>query len=60
MNDHTARTIDPGAIYTAKEAARLISLHIDTLREKLRLGIVKGSRKLGDWRIKGSELLKLA
>ena len=52
--------IEPDAIFTVAQAARLVSLHAVTLRKKLRLGIIKGSRRAGDWRIRGSELLKLA
>lgn len=56
----TSRRIEADAIYTAGEAARLTSMHIDTIRVRLRQGVIKGSRRAGDWRIRGAELLKLA
>lgn len=52
--------INPGAIYKISEAAPLVSMHPETMRQKLRLGVIGGSRRSGDWRIKGSELLKMA
>lgn len=55
-----SRAIEPNAIYSIRSAAVLLELHPDTLRKRLQMGIVKGSRRLGDWRIKGSELLRLA
>jgi len=53
------RAIDTNAIYTAEQASDLASLHPDTLRKKLRCGIITGERKAGSWRIRGAELLKL-
>jgi len=53
-------SIEPAAVYTAPEAARLISVHPKTMQQMLRDGIVKGSRKLRTWRVRGSELLKAA
>ena len=52
--------IDPDSILTVKQAAAALSLNVATVRRFLREGTIKGSRKLGDWRIRGSELLKLA
>ena len=53
--------IDPDAIYTVAQAAVLASMHPETLREKLRARILNGKRKGGgSYRIRGSELLKLA
>jgi excisionase family DNA binding protein len=54
------RTIDAGAIYSVEEAAALTAMHTDTLRRKLRTGMITGSRRTGEWRIRGAELLKLA
>lgn len=56
----TIRPIEPNAIYTAEEAADLLALELTTFRRMLRQGRLKGSRKLGRWRIKGSELMKAA
>ena len=52
--------IESDAIFTVAQACKAVSVHPETLRRKLRQGIIKGKRILGDWRIKGSELLKLA
>ena len=60
MSSPGSRAIEPNAIYTAAEAARLIAIHPDNMRKKLRLEIIRGSRRLGNWRVKGNELLKLA
>jgi len=54
------RAIEPTAIYSVKECAYLTATHPDTFRKKLQRRIVKGSRLLGDWRVRGSELLRLA
>ena len=35
------------------------SLPSSSVRKRVRLGLIKGSRRCGDWRIKGSDLLKL-
>ncbi len=50
---------DPDAIYTAPQAAKLAAMHPDTLRQKLRLGVIKG-RNRGQWRVTGTDLLKFA
>lgn len=56
-----ARTVQPDAIYTVEDAARLVGYHVVTLRNKLRAGTVQGRRRRGgQWRIVGRELLKLA
>lgn len=55
-----SRAIEPNAIYTAQEAAHLLSLHPKTLKQKLHAFKIKGSLKLGQWRVMGSELLKFA
>ena len=52
--------IEPGAIYTAAQAAAAISVHPKTLARWLRAGVLRGNRKLGSWRILGAELLKTA
>lgn len=55
-----ARAINPAALYTVQEAAKLVSYHPVTLRGKLRAGTVSGRRRHGGhWRILGAELLKL-
>ncbi len=38
---------EPGAAYTVDQAARLVSMHPETLREKLRARIVEGKRRGG-------------
>lgn len=55
-----SRRVDPDAIYNVAEASRLIGLNRVRLRGKLQIGIIKGSRKLGTWRIRGEELLRVA
>lgn len=55
-----SRAIEANAIYSVRSAAFLLEMHPDTVRKRVRLGLIKGSRKCGDWRIKGSELLRLA
>jgi excisionase family DNA binding protein len=55
----TSRRIEPDAIYTVNEAATLISIHPETVTKKLRQGAIAGKRRLGRWRIRGAELLKL-
>ena len=53
--------IDPNGIYSTEEAARLVNYHVVTIREKLRDGVIQGRRRHGGtWRVRGSELLKLA
>jgi len=54
------RAIEPAAIYTAPEAARLVGLHAESMTKKLRLGVIKGSRRIGTWRVRGSELIRAA
>ena len=56
----TPTTIQPNQIYTVDQAATLLSMHPVTIRDKLRVGIIRGSRRIGRWRIIGSELLRLA
>lgn len=57
----SARRIEPLAVYTVPEAAQLVLMHPQTLRVKLRDGVVAGLRRGGgQWRVRGSELLKLA
>ena len=55
-----SRAIEATAIYSIRSAAYLLEMHPDTVRKRVRLGLIKGSRRCGDWRIKGAELLKLA
>jgi len=55
-----SRAIEPMAIYSIRTAAWLLEMHPDTLRKRVRLGLIKASRRCGDWRIRGSELLRLA
>lgn len=59
-NPLSSRAIEANAIYSIKTAAWLLEMHPVTLRKRVKLGLIKGSRKCGDWRIKGSELLRLA
>lgn len=47
-------------LYTVAEAARATSFHPKTISRWLRAGVVKGNRKLGHWRMRGAELLKIA
>ena len=54
------RAIEPNAVYTAPEAARLVGLHVESMTKKLRLGVIKGSRRIGTWRVRGSELIRAA
>lgn len=51
-------SIDPAAIYTTAEAAPLVRMHPKTLARKIRAGLLRA--KGGHYRIRGSELLKLA
>lgn len=55
-----SRNIESNAIYSVREAAFLLSLAPKVMREKLVKGQIKGSRALGNWRVRGSELLKFA
>ena len=55
----TSRAIESNAVYSIKSAAYLLEMHPDSVRKRVRLGLIKGSRRCGDWRIKGSDLLKL-
>ncbi|MBC7366192.1 MAG: helix-turn-helix domain-containing protein [Undibacterium sp.] len=59
-NPTPGRKIEPDTIYTTETAAKALSVHPDTLTRWLRAGVIKGNRKLGSWRIKGSELLRQA
>lgn len=54
---NTAAAIEPTALYTARDAARLLSVHPVTMRRLLRTGIVRGVKRAG-WRISGAELLR--
>lgn len=55
------RAIQPSALYRVPEAARLVGYHPATLRAKLREGAILGKRRRGgNWRVLGSELLRLA
>jgi hypothetical protein len=56
----TSRAIEPTAIYTAPEAARLLSMSPRYITTKLNLGVIKGSRRIGTWRVRGSELIRAA
>lgn len=55
-----SRAIEPSAIYTAPEAARLLALNPKVMQRKLASGVIKGSQRIGRWRVRGSELLKFA
>lgn len=55
----TSRRIESDALYSVKTASRLLEVHEATLRTKLRAGVVRGTRRLGDWRMRGSDLLAL-
>lgn len=52
------RAIEPNALYTVPEAAALLSITPACITKKLRCGIINGKRTLGQWRVKGSELLR--
>jgi len=54
------RSIEPNAIYTAQEAALLLAINPQSMQRKLESGAIKGSKKIGRWRVRGSELLKFA
>lgn len=61
-SDFVSRAIEPNAVYSPEEAARLVPISAYVIRRKLRARIIKGSgggygRR---WMIRGSELLKLA
>ncbi len=55
-----SRSIDASALYTVEQAASLLCIHPVTLRKKLRCGLIPGKRRVGQWRMRGSELLNLA
>jgi hypothetical protein len=55
-----SRAIEPTAIYTVREAAALASLAPKTMQRKIASGVINASRRLGTWRVRGSELLKTA
>lgn len=55
----TSKRIESDAIYSVKTASDLLEIHEVTLRKKLRAGVVRGSRRLGDWRMRGADLLSL-
>lgn len=57
----SVRAIDPAAIYTVAECAELVGLGEQTIRRRLGDGLMQGKRRHGgQWRVLGSELLKLA
>ncbi len=51
--------IEPGRVYTLKEALELLVLSESTFRLLQRRGEVKGQKLGRQWRFLGSELLKL-
>jgi len=55
-----SRAIEPTAIYTVREAAVLVSLAPKTMQRKIASGVINASRRMGTWRVRGSELLKTA
>lgn len=50
--------VNADAVYSAEEAAQLLSIHPDVMRRKLVAGQIRGSRRLGRWRVMGKDLLK--
>jgi len=53
-----AKPIVPDAIYSVGTATEVVPLAAKTIRKYLRAGVIKGKGR--PWRIRGSELLKLA
>jgi excisionase family DNA binding protein len=52
--------IDPHKFYTVKEVADILRYHIDSIRQLLQSGRLKGSKPGGmDWRIPGQSILDL-
>ncbi len=51
--------VHENAVYSPLEAARLVSITPCAMRRKLVAGEIRGSRRLGRWRVRGAELLKL-
>lgn len=59
--NYTKAPVVADALYTVPEAATLLSMHPKTLRRKLSYGVLSGKRRGGGhWRIRGTELLRLA
>ena len=56
----TSRAVEPAAIYTACEAAFLLRMNTVVMQRKLSAGVIKGSRRIGTWRVRGSELIRAA
>jgi hypothetical protein len=52
--------ITPDGIYTTADAARVLSMHPESVTRLLRAGVLRGSRRLGRWRMRGADLLKIA
>jgi excisionase family DNA binding protein len=52
--------IDPHKFYTAKEVADILRYHVDSVRDMLKAGKLKGAKPGGfDWRISGQAILDL-
>ena len=56
----TKRVIHADVIYTLTEAAALVVCSPDSLMRRFRDGKIKATRAFGEWRVRGSELLKAA
>lgn len=55
-----SRSIEPNAIYTDREAAAILAINVRVMQRKLQAGVIKGSKKTGRWRVRGSALLACA
>lgn len=54
------QAIDPHKFYTAKEVADILRYHVDSVRDMLKAGRLKGAKPGGfDWRISGQAILDL-
>ena len=55
-----SRAIEATAFYTPAEVARLLSMHVDTARRLIRIGSIQATKRFGDPRVMGAELLRVA
>jgi len=42
--------------YSAQQVASMLSCHVDTVKDRLAKGILKGSKPFGKWRISATDL----
>ena len=54
------RVIHENVVYTLSEAAALVVCSPDSLMRRFRDGKIRATRAFGEWRVRGSELLKAA